>query len=181
MSETIIICFDNSEFSRNQDYKPSRFQIQYEIASLYSLIKTEENFENTIGLLDINRKIHLVPTNNINIIQKELDNMKIQEGYDVFKNVYLSQLLFKYRPNKKLKCRIILFICSPINDIYVDIENLGKMLKKNNINIDVISLGEIEVNHDKLEELVNYCNNNNTSHLLEIDNKLELNDILLKL
>jgi hypothetical protein len=54
------------------------------------------------------------------------------------------------------------------------------MLKKNNINIVVISLGEIEVNHDKLKELVNYCNNNNTSHLLEIDNKLELNDILLK-
>lgn len=38
------------------------------------------------------------------------------------------------------------------------------MLKKNNINIDVISLGEIEVNHDKLEELVNYCNNNNTRY-----------------
>ncbi|PNX60536.1 26S proteasome non-ATPase regulatory subunit 4-like protein, partial [Trifolium pratense] len=46
-----MICIDNSEWMRNGDYTPSRFQAQSDAVSLICGAKTQSNPENTVGVL----------------------------------------------------------------------------------------------------------------------------------
>ncbi|MFQ6648733.1 hypothetical protein Gotur_020686 [Gossypium turneri] len=46
-----MICIDNSEWMRNGDYSPSRFQAQADAVSLICGAKTQSNPENTVGIL----------------------------------------------------------------------------------------------------------------------------------
>ena len=49
--ECAMICIDNSEYMRNGDYVPSRFQAQQDAANLISNAKTQQNPESTVGVL----------------------------------------------------------------------------------------------------------------------------------
>lgn len=49
--ETTVICLDNSEYSRNGDYIPSRLEVQRDAANLICGAKTSQNPENAVGLL----------------------------------------------------------------------------------------------------------------------------------
>ena len=49
--ETTVICVDNSEWTRNGDYAPCRFQAQVDAVNLLAGSKTEANAENTVGIL----------------------------------------------------------------------------------------------------------------------------------
>ncbi|KHG27540.1 26S proteasome non-ATPase regulatory subunit 4 -like protein [Gossypium arboreum] len=49
--EATMICIDNSEWMRNGDYSPSRFQAQADAVSLICGAKTQSNPENTVGIL----------------------------------------------------------------------------------------------------------------------------------
>ncbi|PPR84083.1 hypothetical protein GOBAR_AA36631 [Gossypium barbadense] len=46
-----MICIDNSEWMRNGDYSPSRFQAQADAVSLICGAKTQSNPKNTVGIL----------------------------------------------------------------------------------------------------------------------------------
>jgi 26S proteasome regulatory subunit N10 len=49
--EATILCLDNSEYSRNGDYIPSRLDVQCDAANIICGTKTNMNPENSIGLL----------------------------------------------------------------------------------------------------------------------------------
>ena len=49
--EAVIICIDNSEWTRNGDYAPNRFQAQADAVNLLAGAKTEANSENTVGII----------------------------------------------------------------------------------------------------------------------------------
>ncbi|KAB2037352.1 hypothetical protein ES319_D03G069000v1 [Gossypium barbadense] len=49
--EATMICIDNSEWMRNDDYSLSRFQAQADAVSLICGAKTESNPKNTMGIL----------------------------------------------------------------------------------------------------------------------------------
>merc|ERR1719411_927600 len=51
MPEATIICCDCSEYMRNGDFNPSRFASQSDAVSLISNTKTQQNHENTVGLI----------------------------------------------------------------------------------------------------------------------------------
>lgn len=46
-----MVCVDNSEFTRNGDYAPSRFQAQADAVNLLAGAKTQHHPENTVGVL----------------------------------------------------------------------------------------------------------------------------------
>lgn len=56
---------------------------------------------------------------------------------------------------------------------------MGKQLKKNGIAVDVVSLGEVEANQEKLQEFVEAANSNNNSHLVAIPAGLLPSDVLV--
>jgi 26S proteasome regulatory subunit N10 len=63
------------------------------------------------------------------------------------------QLALKHRGNKAQRQRIILFTCSPVAEDGKMLAKLGKKMKKNNISVDVIALGEAsEEDAAKLEQ-----------------------------
>ncbi|KAL3646041.1 proteasome regulatory particle base subunit rpn10 [Castilleja foliolosa] len=49
--EATMICIDNSEWMRNGDYSPTRYQAQSDAVSLICGAKTQSNPENTVGVL----------------------------------------------------------------------------------------------------------------------------------
>ena len=63
-----------------------------------------------------------------------------------------AQIALKHRKNKHGGQRIITFVGSPVDGPRdEDLRKLGAVLKKNNIAIDIVSLGEPEQNTAKLQ------------------------------
>lgn len=75
-------------------------------------------------------------------------------------------MALKHRQNKSQKQRIIVFTCSPIEEEEKDLVKLAKRMKKNAINIDIISFGELaEETTRKLEKFSEACQSTEGSHL----------------
>ena len=75
--ESTIICLDNSEWTRNGDYTPNRFQAQADAVNLLAGAKTEANPENTVGVLTMAGKtprILVTPTTDLG---KILNSMQV--------------------------------------------------------------------------------------------------------
>lgn len=72
--------------------------------------------------------------------------------------VQIAQLALKHRKNKNGGQRIIVFVGSPIEADVSALKKLGTQLKKNNVSLDVVFLGDASETHMKLEEFVNAAN-----------------------
>lgn len=46
-----MVCVDNSEYTRNGDYAPTRFQAQADAVNLLAGAKTQHHPENTVGVM----------------------------------------------------------------------------------------------------------------------------------
>eukprot|EP00931_Biecheleriopsis_adriatica_P002728 TRINITY_DN1037_c0_g2_i1.p1 TRINITY_DN1037_c0_g2~~TRINITY_DN1037_c0_g2_i1.p1 ORF type:complete len:401 (-),score=114.71 TRINITY_DN1037_c0_g2_i1:1249-2367(-) len=181
--EAVMICLDNSEYTRNGDYMPSRFDAQSDAANLLCGAKTNQNIENAVGILASagdRIEVMITPTSDLGRLVTELNKVKIGGNSDLLRAIQTAQLALKHRQNKKQKQRIIAFVGSPVTASDKELETLGKNLKKNSVALDLISYGEVEENAAKLEKLMNALNSSDTSNLLEapIGPKL-LSDILL--
>jgi 26S proteasome regulatory subunit N10 len=75
--------------------------------------------------------------------------------------------------------RVILFVGSPIVEDEKNLVKMGKLLKKNNIAVDIVSLGDIEENIPKLQALVDAANTNSNSHLLGVPTGVLPSDVLI--
>jgi len=178
-----MICVDNSDYTRNGDYMPTRFEAQNDAVNLVCGAKTQQNPENSVGILTTagdRTEVMITPTTDLGRMVSELSKIKIGGQADFMRGVQTAQLALKHRQNKNQKQRIIAFVGSPIAASVKELETLGKNLKKNNVSLDIVSYGEIEDNRDKLEKLLAAVNSNDTSHLCEIvvGSKL-LSDVLL--
>lgn len=178
-----MVCIDNSDFTRNGDYTPTRFEAQTDAVNLVCGAKTQQNPENSVGLLTSagdRIEVRITPTTDLGKMVSEL--AKIQNGgtSDLLRAIQTAQLALKHRQNKNQKQRIVAFVGSPVNNSDKELETLGKNLKKNNVSLDIVSFGEVDENNGKLEKLLNVVNSNDTSHLVEIPigPKL-LSDVLL--
>jgi len=61
-------------------------------------------------------------------------------------------LALKHRQNKSQRARIIVFVCSPVEELESDLVKLAKKMKKVNTNVDFVLFGDIDdENHKKLE------------------------------
>ena len=55
-----------------------------------------------------------------------------------------------------------------INSIHVLISSLALLLSKDSISVDILSFGEINDNHEQLEDFISKVNIDNNSHLYEV-------------
>eukprot|EP00933_Yihiella_yeosuensis_P051686 TRINITY_DN4966_c0_g1_i1.p1 TRINITY_DN4966_c0_g1~~TRINITY_DN4966_c0_g1_i1.p1 ORF type:complete len:421 (-),score=163.21 TRINITY_DN4966_c0_g1_i1:78-1340(-) len=169
--EAVMVCVDNSDYTRNGDYMPSRFESQSDAVNLICGAKTNQNPENSVGILcsaGDRIEVMITPTADLGRIVSELNKIVIGGSSDLLRAIQTAQLALKHRQNKKQRQRIIAFVGSPISATDKELETLGKNLKKNSVALDLVSFGEVEENAPKLEKLMNALNSTETSHMLEI-------------
>jgi len=185
-----MILLDNSEFMRNGDYIPTRLEAQQDAANLLVGAKTQSHPESTVGV-SAGTELLVSPTEDVGKILGALHGMtKLQQQEDgelpnnVAASVQVASLALKHRRNKNGSQRIVLFVGSPLEGIETrTLTKAGRQLKKNNVSIDVVALGELEVNEPKLRELVEAANGRSddgqrTCHLVTIPAGVLPSDVL---
>lgn len=108
------------------------------------------------------------PTEDIGKILACFSKIKLGGHADFATTVQIAQLALKHRKNKNGGQRIIAFVGSPIQDSVDKMIKIGKQLKKNNVAVDVISLGEVEENQEKLNAFIEAVNSGDNSHLINV-------------
>mmetsp|Transcript_37774 Transcript_37774/g.53281 ORF Transcript_37774/g.53281 Transcript_37774/m.53281 type:complete len:408 (+) Transcript_37774:82-1305(+) len=182
--ESCMILLDNSEYMRNGDYIPTRLEAQQDAANMLVGAKTQSHPESTVGV-SAGTDLLVSPTSDVGKILGALHELPFKaETSDVAASVQVASLALKHRRNKNGAQRIVLFVGSPLDG--VDSRTLtkaGKQLKKNNVAIDVVAMGELEDNEPKLRDLVEAANGRNdegqkTCHLVTIPAGVLPSDVL---
>ncbi|KNA09330.1 hypothetical protein SOVF_154600 isoform B [Spinacia oleracea] len=182
--EATMICIDNSEWMRNGDYSPNRFQALSDAVNLICGAKTQSNPENTVGILTMAGKgvrVLVTPTSDLGKILACMHGLDIGGEMNLAAGIQVAQLALKHRQNKKQQQRIIVFAGSPVNYDKKVLEMIGRKLKKNSVALDVVDFGEDEEGKsEKLEALVAAVNNNETSHIVHVPpGGIALSDVLI--
>ncbi|GAV64849.1 UIM domain-containing protein/VWA_2 domain-containing protein [Cephalotus follicularis] len=182
--EATMICIDNSEWMRNGDYPPSRFQAQADAVNLICGAKTQSNPENTVGVLTMAGKgvrVLVTPTSDLGKILACMHGLEIGGEMNLPAGIQVAQLALKHRQNKKQQQRIIIFAGSPIRHDKKLLEMIGKKLKKNSVALDIVDFGEEDDGKpEKLEALLSAVNNNETSHIAHVPpGSNALSDVLI--
>mmetsp|Transcript_31799 Transcript_31799/g.46894 ORF Transcript_31799/g.46894 Transcript_31799/m.46894 type:complete len:411 (-) Transcript_31799:43-1275(-) len=182
--ESCMILLDNSEYMRNGDYIPTRLEAQQDAANLLAGAKTQSHPESTVGV-SAGTDLLVSPTDDVGKILGALHGLPFKsEKPDVAASVQVASLALKHRRNKNGGQRIVLFVGSPLGDIEPRVlSKAGRQLKKNNVAIDVVVMGEVEENQEKLQELVEAANGrsddgNRTCHLVTIPAGVLPSDVL---
>ena len=169
--EATILCLDNSDWCRNGDYYPSRWESEIEASNLIIENRCEKNPENSLGVISMAGKrveLHSSLTNDESRLLDAIRAINLSGECDFLSALNISVLSLKHRMNKTQKQRIILFVGSPIKNTVKEIEQLAKKLKKNSISVDIISFGHVEENRDILNKFLAGVNNANSSSLIEV-------------
>ncbi|XP_057965060.1 26S proteasome non-ATPase regulatory subunit 4 homolog [Malania oleifera] len=170
--EATMICIDNSEWMRNGDYSPTRFQAQADAVNLICGAKTQSNPENTVGVLTMAGKgvrVLVTPTSDLGKILACMHGLEIGGEMNLAAGIQVAQLALKHRQNKKQQQRIIVFAGSPVKYDKKVLEIIGKKLKKNSVALDIVDFGEEDDGKpEKLEALLTAVNNNDTSHIVHV-------------
>eukprot|EP00536_Pseudo-nitzschia_multiseries_P004145 jgi/Psemu1/253335/estExt_Genewise1Plus.C_670093 len=162
--ESCMIIVDNSEFMRNGDYVPTRLEAQQDAANLLVGAKTQSHPESTVGVA-AGTELLVSPTEDVGKLLNAVHSLQIsrsgnsKDSADVTAAIQVASLALKHRKNKNGAQRIVLFIGSPLDGLDGRVlAKAGRQLKKNNVAIDVVAMGELEANEDKLKELVDAAN-----------------------
>jgi 26S proteasome regulatory subunit N10 len=153
----VMIVVDNSESSRNGDYTPTRFEAQADAVNIIFQTVVQGNPESSVGLMSMGGKGPEVLVTLTTDQGKILDGLhrtkkKIRGLAHLATGIQVAGLALKHRQNKSQKARIIVFVCSPIEEVESDLVKLAKKMKKNNTAVDFILFGDTdEENHKKLE------------------------------
>ncbi|XP_021727589.1 26S proteasome non-ATPase regulatory subunit 4 homolog [Chenopodium quinoa] len=182
--EATMICIDNSEWMRNGDYSPTRFQALSDAVNLICGAKTQSNPENTVGILTMAGKgvrVLVTPTSDLGKILACMHGLEVGGEMNLAAGIQVAQLALKHRQNKKQQQRIIVFAGSPVKYDKKVLEMIGRKLKKNSVALDVVDFGEDEEGKsEKLEALVSAVNNNETSHIVHVPpGASALSDVLI--
>ncbi|XP_059455694.1 26S proteasome non-ATPase regulatory subunit 4 homolog [Corylus avellana] len=182
--EATMICIDNSEWMRNGDYTPSRFQAQADAVNLICGAKTQTNPENTVGILTMagrGVRVLATPTSDLGKILGCMHGLEMGGEINIAAALQVAQLALKHRQNKHQQQRIIVFAGSPVNYDKKVLETIGKKLKKNSVALDIIDFGEEDDGKpEKLEALLAAVNNNGHSHMVHVSpGPNALSDVLL--
>jgi 26S proteasome regulatory subunit N10 len=183
--ESCMILLDNSEFMRNGDYVPTRLEAQQDAANLLVGAKTQSHPESTVGI-SAGTELLVSPTEDVGKLLNAVHDLQISRtggGFgpssssssstattadktkklksisDITAAIQVASLALKHRKNKNGSQKIVLFVGSPLEEVDGKaLAKAGRQLKKNNVSIDVVAMGEIECNEEKLKELVDAAN-----------------------
>jgi 26S proteasome regulatory subunit N10 len=169
-----MICIDNSEWMRNSDFSPTRFEAQEDACNMISGKKTTQNVENVIGLITTAGKkgceVHVSLTQDPGKLLQAMHKIKLGGEADVLQAVQIARLALRHRQNKRQEQRIVLFVGSPVKASEKELVQLGGQLKKNKVAIDIVNFGEenAEENQGKLEAFHKATNNGDNCHIVTI-------------
>ncbi|KAF8164799.1 hypothetical protein B0H34DRAFT_761593 [Crassisporium funariophilum] len=180
--EATMLIIDNSEFMRNGDYQPTRFDAQSDAVNIVFQTKIDANPENTVGIMTMAGKGPEVLVTHTKDLGQILGALHIASGkvggsIDIPTAIAVAQLALKHRENKNLRQRIIVFVASPLDSPGADEKSmvkLAKKLKKNNVAIDVVSYGDgieevmEEGGKSVLQSFIENVNSSDNSHLLTV-------------
>ncbi|KAK9478428.1 hypothetical protein V1514DRAFT_294128 [Lipomyces japonicus] len=169
--EATMIIIDNSEYMRNGDYTPVRFDAQADAVNLIFSAKTKSNPESAVGLMTMagqGPEVLVTLTTDFGKILSSIAKTKVHGSTHLTTAIQVAALALKHRQNKAQRQRIIAFVGSPIDEDEKDLIKLAKKMKKNNISVDFISFGEESENNDKLEKFIANVKSGETNHLLSI-------------
>ncbi|CEH12848.1 probable 26s proteasome regulatory subunit rpn10 [Ceraceosorus bombacis] len=181
--EATMLVLDNSEYMRNGDYTPTRWDAQVDAVNIVFDAKTNSHPENMVGCLTMAGKspeVLATLTQDMGKILAALHSSKLIGSSDLATGINVASLALKHRQNKTQRQRIILFVGSPINDTSESLARIARKLKKNNVAVDVVSFGEVEGNEEALRALIENVDNGGNSHLLTIPPSPQLlSDLIL--
>jgi len=166
-----MICVDNSDYMRNGDFVPTRLQAQQDAVNLVCLSKTRSNPENNVGLLTLaNARVLATLTADVGRILSKLHQVQPNGDINFSTGIRIAHLALKHRQGKNHKMRIVAFIGSPVGLDEKEIIKLAKRLKKEKVNVDIVSFGEEAENSDVLTAFVNTLNGKDGggSHLIAV-------------
>lgn len=176
---------------RNGDYFPTRLEAQQDAANMLVGAKTQSHPESTVGV-SAGTELLVSPTAEVGKILRAVRegcqssslsrwgygsggsgsstmnagavNTTSGTGDDITAAVQVASLALKHRRNKNGSQRIILFVGTPLGQVDAKaLQKAGKLLKKNNVAIDVVAMGELTENESKLKALVDAANGQQTS------------------
>ncbi|GLJ28445.1 hypothetical protein SUGI_0559660 [Cryptomeria japonica] len=177
--EATMICIDNSEWMRNGDYNPNRFQARADTVNLICGAKTQSNPENTVGVMTLARKnvcVLVTPTTDLGKILPCMHGLEVVGEMNLTSGIQVAQLALKHRQNKEQQQRIIVFVGSPIKADKKTLEAIGKKLKKNIVDFGEEDDGKLQ----KLEALLATINNNDNSHIVHVPAGPNATDAILR-
>ena len=167
---------DNSEWSRNGDYAPSRFDAQKETINFLASSKINSNPETTVGLLSLagdRIEVHISPTRSPGAIMTALaKDVHIGGDSKFIAGLKTAALALKNRQNKNQRQRIILMAGSPLSgEDGKELLKLSKVFKKNNVSVDIINFGTentVNENAERWEAFVAGVGGGDSNHLVNV-------------
>lgn len=170
-----MVVVDNSESSRNGDYQPTRFESQVDAVNITFQTITQGNPESSVGLMSMGGKGPEV------LVTLTTEQGKILEGLHRTKKkiggsshlktgIQVATLALKHRQNRSQRQRIIVFVCSPVEESEKELTTLAKKMKKANISVDFVLFGDLDDDStkNKLQLFIDTVKTNEGCHLVVI-------------
>lgn len=108
------------------------------------------------------------PTEDNGKILAAISGVRVGGIADFLVSLQIASLALQHRKNTNGGKRIVAFVGSPIESSPQDLQRIAKQLQKNNVAIDVVSMGETEANTEILTNFVNSVSSNDNSSLIVI-------------
>jgi len=182
--ESTIICVDDSDFMRNGDFVPTRLAAMQDAVNIVCLSKTRANPENNVGLITMaSSEVLTTLTTDVSKLMSKLLAVQPQGELKLMSGLRVAHLALKHRQGKNHKMRIVVFIGSPLDQVdQAELTRLAKRLKKEKVNVDVISFGEQAGNTSALNTFIETLNGKDGtgSHLLSVGPSPNLTDALVQ-
>lgn len=162
---------DNSEFMRNGDYTPNRFDAQVDCVNQLFTIKTNRNPESAVGLMSMGGRgpeVLATLTTDHGKILAGIHDTQITGAPHLTTGIQVAALALKHRLNKLQRQRVIVFVGSPVEEDVKALVKLAKKMKKNSVAVDFVNFGEEGENTEKLEKFIEAVNSGDNSHLVTI-------------
>lgn len=155
--ESVVVCLDNSEWMRNGDYFPSRMASQTDSALKMCKNIPNGHPESTLGLLAMagdNVQLLASPTRDVEQLTACFKKVQLGGESSFYNALKVAAIALKYVKNKAGSKRIIAFVGSPLTETTEKLTKLAQNLRTGNIRVDIICLGEIESNREKLTTFI---------------------------
>ncbi|GMT01220.1 hypothetical protein PENTCL1PPCAC_23394, partial [Pristionchus entomophagus] len=162
VQESTMICVDNSEWTRNGDYAPTRLQAETDAANLIVQVKLRANPENAVGVLTMADDVRVLSTmtqENSKLFMK-LHSIEPKGQCQFLTAIKVAHLALKHRQNRNHRMRIVLFVGSPMSGVdQSELLKLSKKLKKEKVQMDVVCFGDPETdNYAILNPIIDVLN-----------------------
>lgn len=169
--EACVIVVDNSECSRNGDFSPTRLVSQVDAAHLLCGGKLNSSPETTVALMSSagdRPTVHVTLTDDMGKVLSALAAFRAKGESHLLSALQVAKMVLKHRQDKSLKQRIIIFVCSPIQEKPAELKRFGGQMRKQGVAIDIVSFGTVERNHEALAALHEGVDKKGNTALLEV-------------